>query len=278
MSGSISPSLLETVARRVSILDHLLEESADKRDLEGALDVSRATIDRAINSLSEAGCIDYQDGVWEMTLLGRLAHNNYKQLAREYEGLTLAQPVLRHLSTKIPLDADILIDADIHLAQAPAPHAPIQHLEKLLEQSQQVKGMSPVTLPKYIDLFYNQIVTQNTDTDLVLGDEVVEYLWLNYHSDMDDALKADNCRMWRLEDEPPFGLVLVDREAIWIGVHGDDGGLKGAIVNNTESAISWASDVFYSHQEQGENVLLRGGTGQSRNHHLSKRWLVCGDH
>lgn len=74
MSGSISPPLLETIARRACVIKCLLEGGSDKRELEAALDVSRTTVDRAVSSLSDVECIAYRDGKWDVTLLGQLAY------------------------------------------------------------------------------------------------------------------------------------------------------------------------------------------------------------
>jgi len=106
MSGSISPPLLETIARRACVIQCLLDDRADKRELEAVLDVSRTTVDRAVSSLDDAGCIVYQDGKWEVTLLGKLAYNEYEQLAARYRGLTAAQPLLDHLSPETPSTCD----------------------------------------------------------------------------------------------------------------------------------------------------------------------------
>jgi predicted transcriptional regulator len=260
MSGSISPPLLETVARRACVIKRLLEGHADKRELEAALDVSRTTVNRAVSSLSDAKCIAYRDGKWDVTLLGQLAYEEYEQLTTRYDGLTAAQPLLLHLPPRTPLDVQVLAGAEILLAEPPAPHAPITQLEDLLNDSEQIKGLSSVVLPRYVPLFHHHIVERGTDTDLVLDAELVEYLWASYPGEMGAVLETDNGMVWWLDQKPPFGLVLIDEEIVWFAVYDEDGGLKGAIVNESDAAVTWATEVFHSYRQQAEQVLVRDGS------------------
>lgn len=258
MSRPISPPLLETVARRACVINSLLKESADKRELETVLDVSRTTVNRAISSLTEAGCIVHRDGKWEVTLFGRLAYQEYEQLVARYESISGAQPLLRYLPTETLLDVNLLANADILLSEQPAPHAPITRLGELLQHSRQVIGLSPVVLPKYVQLFYQQIVERGTDTDLLLGGDLVEYLWATYTDEMDAMLGAENGTVWWLKQLPPFGFVLIDEEVLWVAIYGEKGGLKGAIISDTDAAVTWATDMLQAYRQQGEQILIRG--------------------
>ena len=258
MSGTISPPLLETVARRASVIECLLEEPADKRDLESTLDVSRTTVDRAVRRLSDAGCITQQDGRWEVTLLGRLAYEEYEQLTARYDGLTTAQTLLSHLPTRAPIDVRLLVDAEILLAEPPAPHAPTDRLEELLDGSDQIRGLSSVVLPKYIPLFHHQTIERDTNTDLVLESELVEYLWEYHSKKMHAVIESDNGMVWSLDQKLPFGFVLIDGDIVWFAVYDEDGGLKGTVINDSTAAVTWATDMFHSYRQQAEQVLVRG--------------------
>lgn len=260
MSGSISPPLLDTVARRASIISHLLENPSDKRELVAQLNVSRTTISRAISSLDDAGCVAYRNGNWEVTLLGRLAYRTYEQLAASYDSLAAARPLLLHLSPKTPLDVRLLTGAEIILAEPPAPHVPVARLEDLLEDSRRIEGISSVVLPKYVPLFYHHVVERGVDTDLVLDSKLVEYLRSNYHEELDGGLEADNGTIREIDRTPRFGLVLVDEAVVWFAVYDRNAGLKGAIVNDSQEAVAWAGEVIRSYRGQAERVPAPDGS------------------
>lgn len=259
MSGSISPPLLETVARRANVINYLLEGHADKRELEAALDVSRTTVDRAVRSLSETGCIIEQDGKWEVTLFGKIAYEKYERLIQNYEALTAAQPLLSYLPSGVPVDIQLLAGADVSLAELPAPHSPVAQLEDLLQHSDQIRGFSSVVLPEYVSLFQHH-VDRGVDTDLILDSDLVEYLWATHSSEMNSVLETDNGMIWWLDQKPPFGFVLIDSDIVWFAVYDKDGGLQGTIVNESVSAVTWATEVFHSYRQQAERVLIRGGS------------------
>lgn len=256
MSGAISPSLLETVARRACVIEHLLEDHTDKRELEATLDVSRTTVDRAVSGLSDAECIGYQDGKWKVTLLGQLAYEEYEQLTVRYRALIAAQPLLLQLPLETPLDIRLLTDAEVLLAEPPAPHTPITKLENLLQRCEQIRGFSSVVLPRYIPLFYDHIIEQEADTGLILDNDLVEYLWTNYPDKMGAVLETDHGMMWRLDQKLPFGLILIDEEIVWFAVYDEDGGLKGSIVNDSNDAVAWATEMFHSYRQQAKQVLV----------------------
>ncbi|MFY4815000.1 helix-turn-helix transcriptional regulator [Haloarcula sp. AONF1] len=257
MSGSIAPPLLETVARRASVIKRLLENRADKRELEADLDVSRTTIDRAIRRLTDADCIVCQDGKWEVTLLGQFAYEEYEQLATGYRSLIVAQPLLDHLSPTTPVDMRVITDADVLLAEPPAPHEPVTKLEDLLQYCERVKGLSSVVLPRYVSLFHHHIVDCGTDTNLIFGSELVGYLWTNHRDEMEMILKTDNAKVWETDQKPSFGVVLIDEEVVWFAVYGSNGGLKGTIINDSDSAISWAIEVLQSYRQQSKMISLQ---------------------
>lgn len=97
MSGSIAPPLLETVARRAGVIRVSLEHRDNKRDLEASPDVSRATINRAVNGFRECGCTVQRNGKWEVTLFGRSAYEEYERLRKRCEAPTGVQSLLRYL-------------------------------------------------------------------------------------------------------------------------------------------------------------------------------------
>lgn len=254
MSGSISPPLLETVARRAPVIEHLLENSADKRDLQAELDVSRTTVSRALDSLEDEGVLVRRGGEWTVTLFGKYVYREYDRLRERFDDASAAKPLLDHFSTDSRLDARALTDADVFVSQQPAPHAPLDRLAELLSDSERVCVISRVVLPKYVQLVHEQAVEQATRTHTVLGREAVAYLWTNYADELDDLLRADHCLTRRTSDAPSFALVVIDETTVWIGVHDESGSLRGAIVNDADSAASWATDLFSEYHRTSEPV------------------------
>lgn len=260
MREAIQPPLLSTIARRATLLRKILDGYTSKRDLEDVLDISRSTLDRAIRCLSDEQIVTYQGGECAVTLYGQFALREYERLKERYEILRDAKSLLLTLKPELSLDPCVLHGADVILAEQPAPHAPIDRLENLLDQCRTVVGFSPVVLPRFVDLFYEHITEHGIETELILDSDLVEYLWAAHTSKLRDVLDCEHCTIHWVEETPEFGIVLIDNDRVWIGVYDDRGGLTGAIVNNDDPALTWAMDTFCTYRSQAEQVLLRGGS------------------
>ena len=262
MREAIQSPLLSTIARRATILRKILDGYTSKRDLEDVLDVSRSTLDRAIRCLSDEQIITYQSGECVVTLYGQFALREYERLKEHYETLDTAKSLLLTLDPDISLDPRVLHGADIILAEQPAPHAPIDRLEDLLDRCRSVIGLSPVVLPRFVDLFYEHITERGVETELILDGDLVEYLWTAHPSKLRDVLDCEHCTIRWVEEIPEFGVVLIDADRVWISVYDDQGGLHGAIVNENSPALTWASDILSIYRSQAEPVLFRGGSSE----------------
>lgn len=259
MRKPIQPPPLDTIARRATILHKILDGYTCKRDLDQTLDVSRSTLDRAVRCLSEEGIVSYQNGECTVTLYGQLALWEYERLETQYETLNEGKSLLLTLNSELSLDPRVLHGADIILAEQPAPHAPIDRLEDLLEQCRSVVGFSPVVLPRFVELFYEHIAERGVETELVLDGDLVEHLWASYASELRDVLDLEHCTINRVEKTPGFRIVSIDDDRIWVGVYDDHGGLEGAVVNANPPALAWADTLLRTYRSRAEQVHLRGG-------------------
>jgi len=258
MSGEIAPALLETVARRSSVIETLLEARADKRELEEALDVSRTTIDRAIDRLGDAGCVCYHDGTWGVTLLGRLAYEEYDRLSERYRSLVAARSLLDQFPSETAIDMRLLTGAEVSVAEPPAPHTPLAELESLLDGCEHVRGLSSVVLPKYISLLYESTVENGVDTTVVFDADLVEYLRTHHAETVSDVLEAEGGAIWQCDQRPPFSFTVVDERVVWFAVYDEAGGLRGSIANDSPGAVAWATEAFRSYRQRAEPVLPSG--------------------
>lgn len=255
MLKQVDPPLLDTIARRASLLKKILDGCTDKRELKQSLDISRSTIDRAVRRLSDEGVVRYQNGECTVTLFGQLALEEYERLKTRYEALDKSKPLLQVLNPDIPLDPRVLDGAHIILSEKPAPHTPINHLDDLLEQCHSIIGFSPVVLPRCVEVLYEHTVERGVETELILDGDLVKYLWTAYQSKLQDVLERENTIVCRIDESSKIGVVVVDNEQVWIGVY-DDGGLEGAIINNDQFTLAWATDMLQTYRSGAEKISV----------------------
>lgn len=250
MTGPPPCRLMQTVASRARVIECLFDGVTDKRDLQDALDVSRTTIDRAFHDLEEIDVVRSSGSDYELTLSGRLAYQNDEQLSQRYQSIATATPLLLQLPIDAPVGVRLLKDADVSPSKPCAPHEPISQLEELIHHGTHVRAFFPVVLQRYVDLFHDQITETSIEAELILGDDIVDVLSEHYSDEFRAIVRADACELLTVPEAPPFGLVVVDTKHVWMGVHEERGGLRGAIYNETEDAVDWGVETYQQYRNR----------------------------
>lgn len=256
MSCESPESLLECIRRRMEILSEIREGTDDKRDLVETLTVSRSTVNRAFNDLTELGIIRERAGDCELTLYGENAYRSYRRFIEMYDRLVEAKPLLVHLPSSFPFDYDVLRTATVHLCERPDPRKPIAVLRNRVEAAHEVRVLSSVAMPVHAELYYSQIVERDLTIEFILSRSTHDYLHAEYPEKFRTALQAENTVFREIEDELTFGLVLIDGAEVWFGVYDDRGRIVGALADDTPEAVEWAESLYEEHRESSTTVSL----------------------
>ncbi len=75
MNDSPGTPLRETLNKRFKVLESIDEAPQRKPELVKKVDSSRSTIDRAVSDLIEQKCVEYVDGMYQTTPLGKTSLN-----------------------------------------------------------------------------------------------------------------------------------------------------------------------------------------------------------
>lgn len=247
--------LLEKLLRRTELIERVREGVGEKRELTERLDVSRATVDRAVRELESADVLERTDGGYALTPFGELAYAEFRRLAGRFETLERARELLLSLPAGFEIDPDVLEGAEVTLAERPMPHEPIDRLEELIEEHDRVRCYASIAFPAAIGALHRRITEDDAEIELLLDESLVEYLRTNYDEGLRDALAAENATLRRLPLEQGLGVVLAlfDERIVWIGVH-DDGDLHGSITLESERASEWARVRLDRCREMGEEL------------------------
>lgn len=234
--------LLSTQIRRKTLIERLFDGTSEKAELVEEVDASRTTIDRAFRELEEADVITRDGRGYRLTFYGRLAHDEFDEIMTRYESLSAAKELLAQLPPDTALDLQMVKDAEVICADECGPVAPYRQLEEMVERAAEVRAVSPIVLPSYVDLFV-RVVEQEADVTLIFDSGVLDVLANNYPEEWDIVDDVDNCTVRETCEVPPYALVLAD-EAVWLGVYSDGGNLIGALINGTLVAVDWAGEVL----------------------------------
>lgn len=261
-------NLLEAIAGRTGLLECLEEGLTDKREIEERLNKSRSTINRWLIGFRNAGIITPEAEGHEVTLFGRIAAREYRNVEQRFTSLNDARPLLTCFQQDVSIDMRLLEGAEVLESNEIAPHEPARRLEEMVRRSEDkvIKGFSPLILPRYIDFFHGQVTNRDLEVEFVFGNEVLEYLLMAYYADIQEIIGSDRARILRLEGVgEPFGLVIIDDVGVWVGIYEPGGALRGAIINSTDDAFEWARETYDRLRERTEtieesDIMLRSAT------------------
>lgn len=257
-SGFDADAVSDVVSQRADVLACLVDGPKHNRDLQDELGVSRSTAYKALRELEEHSLVERTDDGFGLTLTGRLAFDQHARYTDAIEVLCVPGSLL----TVLPSDAidslAVLRGADVVFAERHAPNLPVNTLEDVVREATALRGMSPVLLPLYVDLFHECIVDGDLDANLLLETPVVEHLFDQYRTAAVEVVETGDARLWNTDETLPFGLVVVDEPDPMVAliVYDDNGGLRGVITNSTASAVAWGRSVWERYRSDARAITL----------------------
>lgn len=264
MDDYLPAELMSILVKRRALIGYIRTSTMDKRELEEKLDVSRPTIDRAFRELEDGDIISSIGTDYELTLFGKLVHDEFADTWRSIEKITEAHPLLEQLPPDLDFPAGFFDAGEIHLSNPKVQAEPFQHVWDLLEGCDEFEALLPVMTPEYLRRFHDTVVKQGISGEIVLEEDVEGTLFASYEEMLTDLLDIEHCSLWSTKRAIPIGLVVVDGTVLWTGFYGPAGGLRGAIVNESDVAVTWGNEQFETYREQSDPVITRGSATRHR--------------
>lgn len=246
MAGPHPGDFLSVMARRSDLLRQVGETALTKTELEDELDVSRSTIDRGIRDLETKELIERTPEGYRQTLCGRLALDEYDRFTGRIQGLCESTDILAGLARETDVSLAMLEDATVVKADRTSPHRPLQELYGLVKSASVVTGFAPAVHPQQVETYRRQITEHGMEADIVMTEEVVERLVVNYTDAFRAVVAADSVRMRQTNSERPYSLTITETDdgtvaALMFYV---EGGARGCIHNDAPAAVEWARTQF----------------------------------
>ncbi|WP_224336361.1 helix-turn-helix transcriptional regulator [Haloprofundus halobius] len=242
----VDTNLLGDIVRHGPVLEVLLEEPLDRREIEACLGVSRATSHRYTQWLDEQDFVEKVDGRFQLT----------------WRGAVIAEEVLRfeanvrtaHRMTPL-LDAvcddhrdfvlEPFVDATITVAEPDNPYRPIERFIALVRESDTFRGFNTTHMAPLVLGEFHQRVFDETDTEIIYLPHIVEKLFETYPERAREAIDRGHLTL-RTREGLPYGLALFD-DRVGIGGYDETTGLMRVFVDTDDPiAREWAERVYAS--------------------------------
>lgn len=242
--------------KRAGALTTLRAGPMTRMELVTALDVSRTTIHRTVQSLDAHGLLVQEDGKLALSVLGATVADEVATYKRRINAANHLQPFLDTID-ELPAGLDVELFADARLTEMSRtnPYAPIGRFMTLLRDSDSVSGFDTTTVaPVFIEEIRDQILG-GMETDIIYLPAIVDELTTAYPDATVAAMDSGQLTLWTHEGLP-FGLAIFD-DCIGLGGYDPDSGLLRAFVDtDNPDARRWAQDLFDSYRETADRVEL----------------------
>ncbi|WP_101294318.1 tetratricopeptide repeat protein [Halegenticoccus soli] len=240
-------ALVRLVTKRLGFLERLGSSRLEKRELVDELDCSRSTVDRAVRELELADLVRRVDGGYETTLAGELIADRHREYVGDVADVLDANPVLASLPAGAPVDAAMLLGADVRSVDDSTVDGVLDYVHRRVGDADGLRIVAPDGLdPRLLDVSRARIGEGEIPTELVADPA----LFTRYRPRLAGTVAAiaENDGEAAFSPEtPPFALFLVERDGdrtALVVVHDGDRTVSGALGNGTDAAVRWAESLY----------------------------------
>lgn len=257
--------LQKSLRSRSHFLQHL-SHPHQKAELVRELDESRSTIDRALRELERAGFVERGDDGYRTTLAGELALAEHERYVARLDGIGKVNDALTALPTDEPLDGALFEGADVSVPSRCSPHEPVEALETLLADADHARAFGTTILPPYVDIYYEQVVEGEMTVELVLSEEVIEWLLSRHGETVMAIATTEGVTVAETETTHSFSLVVAEFEedhrnrpdrSVGVMLY-TEGKLHGFVRNDTREGVAWGDALFDQFADEATVLQVAG--------------------
>jgi len=244
--GDADDRRLDVLTDRTGVLRRLLAGPAHPRDLVDELDVSRSTVNRAVNDLQATGLVERTDDGYVATMAGRFAIERLERFREALGDFVAVEAALTPLPVDTPLADAVVVGAEAVLATEPMPYRPLERVHAQLVETTEYRALVPVLDdPRHVRLLYEHVVTADNPATIVVSESVFETLREEFPRRIAAMAERDGFRIRVAGDLPPFTLAWFDDDSgitVAVVVFTDSGAVHGVLVNDAEDAVAWVDE------------------------------------
>ncbi|WP_135852524.1 helix-turn-helix transcriptional regulator [Halorussus salinus] len=238
-------SLGDVLDRRGDLLNRLVEEPTNKRELVERLDCSRSTVDRSVRELESYDLVAYDEGQYRATTFGRLAAAEYRRFERRLTTIHRLKPALEWLPVEeFDLDLGCLADATVVVSTPEDPYAPANYHADAVAESDRFRGLLPAVGLNQMETATEAVGDGQRQT-LVVEREVAEKLREkpHYAEKVEELLASGDVGLFVYDGPIPYFLGIYD-EVVHVGVEDDDGIPRALVESDAPELREWAESTY----------------------------------
>ncbi len=236
-------SLLKTIQCRETCLQTIVNNPQEKRELAEAIDTPRSTLDDIVRELENVGLVEYRNGRWEATPLGKSSLDTYNEYKAQIRSVVEAAPLFSEVSREV-VDTRFLMSSNLYKADSAVPDKVLQVFFDAIEDATTLRWFAPVWFLGYSERFYRKVTSQDDCCiELTISSEVFDYLKQSNPKIINTLMNEREMSLYVGEVSEPYGLWICDNELAGVTICSERK-ISGVITNKTCEAVDWAKNQY----------------------------------
>jgi predicted transcriptional regulator len=249
--------VLETAVERTAVLAVLADGPRHRRELQEALDVSKATCHRIVRSFDEKGLLRRTEEGYALTALGRAVEEQVGAFERNVEAAYQLTPLLDAFErTPLEFDLELFADAAVTRPEPDDPTPPVHRYLELFERSETVRTVARTSFvpPLYLEEIFETAFEPGDHGGLVIYPKsVVQTRYEEYREWHRRVAEEGIPVRYRVYDRSPFGMTIYDDDHVALRAYDEDTDALVLFADTDDpDAVAWAEDVFDHYYERSE--------------------------
>ncbi|MFA9416042.1 helix-turn-helix transcriptional regulator [Natrinema sp. HArc-T2] len=233
---------------RPTILERLVDGSAQPAELVSVADVSRTTVHRTLSELGKRDWVRRVDGGYEATAIGELALQTYERAHSRFQLLDRLEPFCAHAEAiAAELDLDWLCEARLATPTETNPQYPLEWYDDrltALERADEHARLCVTTpvLTRQLLAAHDPIADAGTPIELVVDDAALRAVATQSPDRVCTSLSTDAFELYAVSDSPSIGMTLGAERTL---LHAyDNGRLVVGLESTNDRLREWATDRY----------------------------------
>lgn len=242
------------LSKRFAVLQALTEAAKTKPILNDELDFSRSTIDRAVNELLDAELIkptEIGSRTYQLTPAGKIGIEVEATYRKSSERVSEYRDLLNSIPSDAPVSNALITDSDVYYSPR-TPDIAFRPGTESLADADKMRGTATVVREEYLESLRQQLDSGGFQLELVLESKLLDAIESNYEQEFADISERDAVDVYITEESLPYALWIIDQEnsaTAGMTIH-EDVGVKGTIVNESDSAVKWLESEYLKYREK----------------------------
>lgn len=237
---------------RVRIAEHLVESgSAPQRELRTALEASRTTVSRSLQSLTDKGWVEKYEGDYRLTRAGQIIAAEFSGMLDTVEAVEDLSEFLRWFPDDVSMpDFLSLSDAEVTDSTDADPYAPARKQTEILYTAERLRFLLPAIDLDSTKTIAEQVTEHGLEVETVVSPGVESTMESDEFAPLlREKLRTGRSSLFVAKNSVPLYLGLADDGRVQVGL-ADDEGLPRVLLETKDEGLSeWAERVYRDHRE-----------------------------